>query len=248
MKSIKVISIVAVAVVFIVSYYSVAMVRGEGSFLKQIETINQELEKWYLKQSNIAKKMKIILCVSSDANRQSVISHWPRKLMKVLQVATGVSSSSHVDMTQVSRIVTGLRQNIKPIQEDFEDNIVKFIFTKVDHELELDKSFDEKTDLAKFTEDVKDDLCSPFRRENEMNFDFKGAIDDLIETAKAENIVDEIFVEHVIKTIKPIAPLYSAAMVCQLILDGLSENNRVFNLDFSSNNNHGINDWPYADI
>lgn len=243
----KWINIISIAVVFIVSHCSVGEVRGVGSFSKQIEMINQEVEKWYHKESNIGKNLKLMFASYTDANLQSVQTHWPRQLMRVLQVATGVSSSSQVDMTRVFRILEGLRQNKKPIEVEFRANIGEFVSTKFILELEYNMYFDDKDDLGEFIEEVKDELCIPFRQDkNKKYFDFEGAINDLIQTAKAENIGNEQFVEQVIRSNEPIAPLYSAAMICQLIIDGLSQDNQQFKFEVSSHNNHVINNWPYS--
>lgn len=244
MKSINVISFAALAVLSIVSFYSVEEVRGEGSFSKQIETINQEVEKWYQKTTKAVKKMKLFNCVSTEANLQSVESHWPRQLMKVLQVATGVSSSSKVDMTEVSRLLTGIRHNDKRIEEEFGSNLAKFLLARWELEMEFNISFNEKSDVFILVENIKNELCGPFQPESGKYFDFKGAVNDLIKMAMVNN---DQFLEQVVRSNKPIAPLYSAAMICRLIVEGLSEENNQFKVDVTSNNNHRINDWPYDD-
>lgn len=251
MNSINAIQIaVSVVVVFVfMSYSSIESVRGDGLFYAQIHNINAKVDEWYEKEFNLASASKTILgMATSDAHHQSKSNHWPRQLMRVLQVATGLASKDMIDMSKVNRIVAGLKHEDKSIQEEFQANYAFFLATKF------------KSDIKHLTGDLRhvsqsefqkqtNALCMPYRHDTKGYYNFNGAINKLVDYAKVENVDDRRFFDRVVYTKDSIAPLYAAATICQII-DSMSYagiiSKEFRRLPPTLNSGEGnIDIWPY---
>lgn len=242
MKSIHII----VAVLFVItSSYSCVVVRGQQRFVKQIQTINEEIDKWYKEESVSAQSFSESFDATSEAYRQSKDYHWPSQMMRLLQVVTGVSPSSQIDKISVIRMTSGLKYKDLAVQREFIANFGKFLTTK----------FESKDQAAALKREVfvglKETLCAPYRGESEAHFNFRSAINYLVRYARSENVDDERFNQHVVYTNQPIAQLYSAALICQFIdsieANVVPENDRQLKLDFpiDSEGQEIAVDFPY---
>lgn len=213
MKPINPITIIAVV---ILGCWCVSEVMGQRAFLAEIRIINQQVERWYEKEPPLKSGLGAVLDKLSDADRQSAKYHWPRLMMMVLQAASGVSSSSEIDMKKINAVAAGLKNDNVAIQKEFETNLERF----------LEAEFKGKTvNLA------KEQLCAPYRAKSEQYFHYREAIDDLIRKKKSEDIGDTLFKFNVFKFDgeEQIAPLYAAAVICRYIDGSLNE----------------AEDWPY---
>lgn len=241
MRLLHTINIALLAVAFVLGCSSfVEIVKGQKDFSMQIKIINEEVNKWYKKETSIAKDVKAFLCHASEAHLQSKANHWPRQMMKVLQVATGVYTSSRIDKISTILITAGLKHNVLPFKEEFMLNFKQFLATQL-------KYVDQTDDMSEFVlMGQKNALCAPYRSENERYFDFKGAINDLVQIAKIENIDDKQFVERVVRTDEPISQLYSASIICQIIdaLTGEVTTDKI-KLELDASKLHEIHAWPY---
>lgn len=94
-----------------------------------------------------------------------------------------------------------------------------------------------------------DKLCTPYQ--SNKNFNFEDAIKNLIELKKTENVDDRKFIELVVETNQPIAPLYSAAIICKMITRGRTTvdpyDYRMTIGHLSAGFSQRIADWPYPD-
>lgn len=242
MKSINVISITVVHVVVVLCYPS-QVVRGQEHFLAQIRTINEEVERWFNKESKFATSFKAAFGVTNDAHRQSESYCWPRQMMKVLQVAIGVPSSSPVDMTRAAIIAAGLKHNSAPIVKEFQVNFGQFLATKL-------KNKDKTNDLVILKRETEE-LCGPYRLENKGNFNFGGAIADLILSKETENVDVDFFIDRVVNTLQPIATLYTSAMICRAIdamIDEMSVSGEFTVMETKIDSGNVVGDWPYASV
>lgn len=241
MKLINVISIGAIAVVCVLSFTSLEVVNGQANFLDKIATINKEVDKWYKKETNIARSIKAAAGMTSGAHRQSTANHWPRHMMSVLQMAIKQHPSNSIDMAKVFRIVGGLKHEIVTVQQEFVANFGQYLATKF-------KFKDSTEDLGVYYRQVRD-LCTPFRPDSKGYFNFHGAIKDLIQLKKIENVDDKKFIDLVVLTKEPIAALYSAALICQVIdsiTGSIDEKTREFKLELPGSSKDEIGDWTYV--
>lgn len=243
MKSICVLSCAALAFAVLIKNASIGVVMGQSHFSAQIETIDKEIDKWFKEESSFDTTGKIIINSLTDkAHFQSKKHHWPRQMMKVLQLATGKSQKSKIDRSEVLRIVAGLRKGNPGTQQEFMENLVKFIRSKF-----TSNEADSKRDV--YLKQVQR-MCVPFRADSKGHFNFRQAIINLIRYAKEENIDDEKFLDCIVYTKQSISLLYSAAIVCQLVESITSklvgQNGRV-ELLLPENSEKKINAWPYPD-
>lgn len=237
MKSLHVISLTVVAIVLVMSC-SLELVHGQERSLAQLESIKKALEDWY-QQWSFAKNFKTYAgCITSEAEMQSKKNHWPRKVLRVLQVATGVPTSSIIDMKEVARVASGLKQNNHELQQEFLNNIKGFLSRTFTYKYKLD-------DLDEF-DSQKNELCGSLRSDH--NYNFEHAINELILSTLQENVYHEHFIENRVDTDNTFGPLYSASLFCRFIdaIPGaFGESNREFRLDLPKNIDEVIGYWPY---
>lgn len=182
---------VVVAVIFVMSYKSVATVVGvESGYLSQIDLINEEIYKWYEGESELGN-YKAARTLPDDAFIQVIEFHWPRKMMEVLQLVTG----EWVKLSKVKRTVAGLKYNDRQAQTEFMGHFMKF-----------SKKHSSESDY---------DLCTPFRAKSNEYFNFFGAINDLVKLKENEKVDDDTFFSELFDT--DAGWLYSAAFVCQFV-------------------------------
>ena len=232
----------ALALVFVVYYCSVEVrAAGESRLDGQIQMIQGEVEKWYRKETDYVRSLKAAVGIASSAHKQSQHTHWPRLMMRVLQVATGVPPSGEVDMLKVNRICYGLKNQVTPIQQEFLANFGEFLRTKF--------VMDRLKDLSTFLRQIKE-MCTPFREEKYLHgsFNFLGAIRGMIVIKNMEKINDDTFNAKVVSTSQSIAPLYSAAMICQNMdsIEAYINDQNQFEMKLVGRG--GVGDWPYVKI
>lgn len=236
--------VAAVAVILFMSCISIGVVRGVLTFEQQLKNMNEAIEAWYNKEFNIASNVREAICLSCSAHKQSKEHHWPRQMMRVLQLATGVSSSNAVDNESLIKVASGLRYNDEPTKEEFQDRFEKLLIKK------------QLVDIAPFNvrktfDKLVDQLCEPYRvarTNSDQHYAFKSEIDRLIRLKEYENINDDDFIKQVVYTDEPIAGLYTAAMICKLIEttrandvpSGLS-----LELILPKDSTTEIGNWPY---
>lgn len=233
-------SIVVGTLVFVICS-CLSSVRGQERFLEQIRTINEEVEKWYNTESHSVKNVNESSDHTSEAYLQSKDKHWPRQMMRVLQVATDLPSSSEVDMTKVARISSGLYNKDPKIVGEFHWNINRF--------LRLEKrKYDEK-DVKIYAKYIyygqMKSLCTPYSLHSKEYFNFQKAINELLEFAKVEKLSDEQFSELVLNTSQPITPLYSAAWICQVLIASVIDTPHREWFEYSESTKDAITVWPY---
>lgn len=151
------------------------------------------------------------------AYRQSVRLQWPRQLMSVLQVTTGVSLTSRVDMVRVARIVSGLKHNKAPLRLEFLANLEQFLAVESELKSTINSDMNDRVDITNSIAHMQDMLCRPYRPNSEGYFNFHSALNNLIQLKKRENVDDKQFVRQVIISGQPVAALYSATIICQFI-------------------------------
>lgn len=243
MEPTNVISIAAMIAFVVGCSAAAAAVAEPERFLAQLETISQEIDKWYTEEeSNLTKNFKQTFGINSDAHRQIVRYRWPRQMTRVLQLATGVSPSSRVDMIKVTRIIAGLKRDAPFAKQEFLENFRKFLVTKFGHDA---------GDVDEIIKETQDELCKPYRPDSEGYFNFYDAINNLVELMELEDVDIRAFAHYVMNFNKPIAPLYSAAMICQVIdvITAEKISKAVIEdvgLDIARDDQNKINDWPYA--
>lgn len=205
MKWINVICVV----VAVANYSSYCLCEGQELYRAQLQKMNQEVVDWHNKESILAS-MKEVSIPASQACYQSDEFRWPRKAMRVLQLATGVSTSDELYLPAVNSLVAGLRRNDPKKQEEFVKNFKEFLTTEFKYGT---KDFNRRECLKKM-----DEMCSPYRpKMSKKHFDFYDAISELTQIKKAENIDDDKFYREVIGGKNPITSVYSAAFFCQYI-------------------------------
>lgn len=236
-----VINAAVVAVVLFIGCSSIGMVRGTITFESEIKAINDAVEHWYKEELNVESNVMAAVCLSCEAHGQSKEHHWPRQMMKVLQLATGVSSSDAIDEESLVKVAAGLRDNDEQTKKEFQAH--------------LEKASEKKTFL-KITENLKrraysklvDHLCDPYRSSTNRDFVLKAEIERLIRLKEYENIDDSEFYKRVVYSDEPISQVYTAAMICQLIqetsaIDGHSSKHLDLVLPIDSKTE--IGNWPY---
>lgn len=231
-----------VFVKFVVCCIFVAIVRGERSFSGQIQFINEEVDNWYNTELNSATGFKEIFNVFSDSHYQSELNHWPKQMMRVLQVATGIPESNGIVPLFVGRIASGLKQNDLAIQQEFLHYFEEFLATKFESDSLKTNS---KRDVL---ENQVMELCAPYIAGSEGYFNFQGAIDDLIRLKKKENVSDREFSLEIALTRDSITPLYEAAMICKVI-EAMSreatEDGEQLKLQLPRNSRQVLREWPF---
>lgn len=243
----------------VISFFAVAWacyglfpvsVEGQDRFLGQIRTINEEVDKWYKKEKNLAKSLKAILGNTTPAQDQSKRYHWPLQMMKVLQASIDVPESSQIDMTMVARITSGLIHDHSQLQKECLENINKYIHSKFNFFDELSiKQYTFQIDemRRKILLKEEDKLCTPYR--SNKDFNFEDAIENLIQLKKTEKVDDKKFIELVVETNQPIAPLYSAAIICKMITSGIARDSIYeYTVYMSTEFSERIAHWPYPGV
>lgn len=203
----------------------------EVNFDIQIQIIEREVEKWYQSEFNLLRKIKKAMGFVSDAQRQSEEKHWPRGMMKILQVATGVPAASPIDMAEVRRIVGGLQLDRNTEKTDFKNNLRNYFTKKLSYRDNLSDLMDSYR--------LHEDLCSPFRRKGDGNFNFTTAIKDLMVLKREKRIDDHPFVAAVIDHKDARSPLYSATWICRYLDEQRS-------IHIPGDREKIVKDWPYA--
>lgn len=260
------VSLIAVIVVVVMSYSP--LVTAHHDFLAQIQMINQEVEHWYC---NTKFFPRMSWGERSDSCVQSKRSHWPGQMMMILQIATGVSQKSAVDMKRVIRTTAGLKHNNAQIQQEFLVNFGNYLAERFKGVLKVNdlsekekfavdlkhilttivKCKNVKLDIDILLEYAQNELCLPFRPDSDKYFNFRSAIHDLIRLKETEKIDNQQFINRVVLVNQHIAPLYSAAMICQVI-DGITgeraETSKKLNLELPVNIDNELIDWPYVDV
>lgn len=266
MKSIDVIRFAPVIVAIIAIYSSVAFSK-QDTFLKQVQMISDEVTNWF---DQTKYKMKASWGATSDSYIQAEKTQCPKDIMRVLQVATGVSEESAIDMAKVIRITAGLKNDNALIQHEFIANFGQFLATKykdilivndLPRKQKLKVTFKQfltkflhfkskKQDLGELIVEAQDQLCSMYRRGTRDWWNVRKDIDDLMEMKELENIDDKEFIDRVILDDQPISRVYSVAMICQVI-DGItgekSKASKKLDLGLPSSSGDELADWLYVD-
>lgn len=202
--------LVSVSLLQFVPCYSEAIenvVEEKVNLKSQIETINQQVEKWYQSEFDLMRKIKGAMGFPSYAQRQSEEKHWPRGMMKILQVATGVPTADAIDMAEVRRIIGGLQLNYIEEEMELNNNIWKYFTKKL--------SFNDKLADMMDSYRLHESMCAPFRQHGDDDFNFSSAIKDLIRMKRENYIDDYSFIVQVVNTQDAISPLYSATLICR---------------------------------
>lgn len=241
MKSINVVSLAAVAIVYVMSQ-SCWLVSGQERSLAQVEKIKNEVEKWFQKDQHYGQSFtNTPVSGVSDAQKQREENHWPRDLTRVLEVVTGVSQTSAIDMKEVARIARGLKKNDLVVQKEFLRNIRRHLFSLFLYRYRKD-------DLRTF-ERSRAALCGHLR--STTPFHFQRAIVDLTIITSEENVHSEHFIENLVTSNATFGPLYSAAMFCKLI-DAVplhfNGKNKEFSIEMPENIGELIGELPYPGI
>lgn len=194
MKPTYSVSMALVAVVVMVIHNSATVVAKQSNFLAQIQFIDQGISNWYKRESKYAT-LKAIVLSPSDAYFQSRGFHWPRKMMRVLQLATGTNASGGLDSLKIHRVVAGLKNKDSETQEEFMGYYNEY--------------------SRKHSPQLVNELCAPYRPGPYEYFNFFGAINDLVKMKEDEKVDDNKFFSELFQT--KVGMLYSAALVCQYL-------------------------------
>lgn len=220
------------------------MVSGEFTFQRQIDRINDKIEEWYINEWNVASDAKAGICMSSEARRQSKDNKRHREMMRVLQLATGVSSSDAIGTERLVEVAAGLRYNDEETKHEFQSHLQKFLQSKYKHTDVT--SAEKRRRLGK----ILVELCDSFSENKQRKIRFRNNISKLILLKEKENIDDNEFYKHVVYTDEPISGLYTAALICQLIetitvIDRPSETGIDLILPDARDRTSEISTWPY---
>lgn len=217
MNSITVANVALVAAVIVMSYNPVTETAGPSGYLSKIKTINEEIFKWYTEESKHATLMSR-LALSSPASMESKDLGWPRKMMRVLQLAIGETGTGAVDSLSLKRVVDGLKKNDQQIQREFMGRFKEY--------------------LKKHSLQSADELCVPYRRGFSQYFNFFEAINNMIKAKNDEKVDERTFFEELFAT--NAGKLYAAAIICQVM-------DAVMGKESEDNMRVTIDAWPYPE-
>lgn len=200
-----------------------AVVSGEKHklFSAQIKSINGEVEKWY--QEEWADGNEGFFQMTHTALQQCEEHHWPRRMVRVLQVATGINFFNPIDRVKIARTLAGLQLFNEPVMMEFLERFWNYLGTKFKYESNFDSSLGQDKyvkAIIEFMNPVKEQLCLPYRDNTEGSFNFYNAINELVRLKQVENVSSKEFLDKVVFTTEPISLLYATAKICQAI-DGV---------------------------
>lgn len=201
-------------------------------FYNEIEILKNEMEKWYQSEvgARLAKGVKATLGFASEADKQTAKRHWPKKLMRVLQVVLDKPVTSAIDLQYVRNMADGLRRHDVQMEQEFRRNLANYANKKITIKSD---SFDDPDGTKRYSE-LMAKLCKPFRspplatvsseKNNEIQqqraYDFNGIIYQLVTMLFFDDyfgLDDRIFISEIQVKNDTTWALYAADYMCRYI-------------------------------
>lgn len=231
---------------------------GANCFKLKRKEIYLKMEQWFKSESNtcLSKVKKRIY--SNEVTKQSEKFHWPKRMLRILQVTEGKSINEPVDMVTIQSIAQSLKRHDRTAISLVLRHLEKYASDDISI---YEASNDEEAKKA-YANSIKK-LCKPFLGKTQRSssssgktkFQFRKMIKKLLEMNKIKTFLGidtqrTLLMDETTATM--MVPLYTTAFLCRYIKHfriRKSRNitgDRYFELDVSDNIDTVMRDWPYT--